>query len=155
MAVEKRKFYNSGDAKGFTKAIYFETVRDIVAGEDVDQDLINLVADATAYELEGIALKATKESTGERKDPLQSEYAHALRAAIKPFLDKTPRTAKQLIEMATAKNRLSPKGTPFAEPWVARVLNVEDGVTHEKKIVETVNKAGLKAQREVTAYTAD
>ena len=149
---EKRKFYNTGDAKGFTKAIFFNTVLAMANGEDVDEKLVDLVGQAAEYEIEGINARASAKSTGEHKDPLESDYAKALSAAIVPLIDGTPRTAKELIEMATAKGKVSPKGTPFAAPWVSRVLNATAGVTAVKKVVEKTDAKGLKAQAEVTAY---
>jgi hypothetical protein len=156
MAEIKRAFYNKGDAKGFTKAIFFQTVEAMANGEDVDPGLVTLVGAAAAYELEGISLKSDSKATGEKKDPLDSDYAKALAAAIVPLVPATGDglTAKELIELATSKNLLSPKGTPFAAPWVSRVLNATAGVTATKKIVETKDAKGLKAQKEVTAYIA-
>ena len=150
--AEKRKFYNTGDAKGFTKAIFFQTVLAMANGEDVSDEMVNLVGAAAEYELEGISNRASSNANGEHKDPLESDYAKALRAAIVPFIDGTPRTAKELIEMATAKGKVSPKGTPFAAPWVSRVLNATAGVVAVKKVVEKVDAKGLKSQSEVTAY---
>lgn len=150
--AEKRKFYNTGDAKGFTKAIFFQTVLAMANGEDVSDEMVNLVGGAAEYELEGIANRASTKGSGERKDPLESDYAKALSAAIVPLIDGTPRTAKELIDMATAKGKVSPKGTPFAAPWVSRVLNATAGVTAVKKVVEKVDAKGLKSQSEVTAY---
>lgn len=150
--AEKRKFYNTGDAKGFTKGTFFQTVLDIVNGEDVSADLTNLVAQAAQYELEGIAAKAGSKATGERKDPLESDYAKALSAAIVPLISATPQTAKELIDAATKKGAMSPKGTPFAAPWVSRVLNATPGIVAVKKVVEKVDAKGLKSQAEVTAY---
>jgi hypothetical protein len=152
MADTKRKFYNAGDAKGFTKAIFFQTVEAMANGEEVDEGLVALVGAAAAYELDGIAAKADARGTGEKKDPLQSDYAVALSAAIVPFVDSEPRTAKELIDIATGKGKLSPKGTPFAAPWVSRVLNATVGITVVKKVVDKTDAKGLKSQSEVNAY---
>lgn len=154
MADTKRKFYNTGEAKGFTKAVFFETVLAIVNGEEVEEDLVDLVGAAAEYELEGISLRAENKGSTEKKDPLDSGYAVALRAAIIPLLDATPRTAQELIDAATAKGKLSPKGTKFAPPWVSRVLNKADGVSAVKKVIEKVDAKGLTSQVEVTAYIA-
>lgn len=151
--TEKRKFYNFGEAKGFTKAIFFQTVAAMAAGEDVDSDLIDLVGAAANYELEGIANRTSSKATGERKDPLQSDYANELRDAILPLIDGTPRTAGELVEMATAKGKVSSKnGKAFSAPWVSRVLNAEAGVEKVKKIVDKTDAKGLKSQSEVNAY---
>lgn len=152
MAEIKRKFYNTGDAKGFTKAIFFQTVLDMANGDEVSDELIALVKAAAEYEIEGINTRATSKASGERKDPLESDYAKALSAAIVPLITATPKTAKELIEMADAKGLKSPKGTSFAAPWVSRVLNATPGVTAVKKVVEKVDSKGLKSQAEVTAY---
>lgn len=153
MAEIKRKFYNTGDAKGFTKQIFFNEVLKLARGEDVDAAMADLVAAAAEYELEGIASRASSSAaTGEKKDPLASDYAKALSAAIVPLVDGTPKTAKELIAAATAKGKLAPNGKEFAAPWVSRVLNATDGVVAVKKIVDTVDAKGLKSQREVTAY---
>lgn len=149
---EKRRFYNTGDAKGFTKADFFTAVRAMAEGEDVDDNIIDLVAAAAAYELDGIAIKNRAKASGGAKDPLKSEYAMALTAAIVPLISDKPRTAKELIDLATSKGKVSPKGTPFAAPWVSRVLNATAGVTAVKKIVDKVDAKGLKSQAEVTAY---
>ena len=63
--MEKRKFYNTGDAKGFTKQKFFEAVVDMCNGEDVDVDLVRAAAE---YELEGIEMRASNKATGEKKD---------------------------------------------------------------------------------------
>lgn len=149
--VEKRKFYNTGDAKGFTKQVFFQTVLAMVNGEDVSENLVNLVGAAAEYELDGIANRPSKAS-GEKKDPLQSDYANALRAAIVPFVDNTPRTAKELVDAATAKGRMAPTGKAFSAPWVSRVLNAEAGVVCVKKIVDKTDAKGLRSQAEVNAY---
>lgn len=156
MADTKRKFYNSGDAKGFTKAIFFQTVEAMANGEDVDPGLVALAGAAAAYELDGIASKASTGSTGEKKDPMESDYAVALRAAIVPLVDGDPKTAKELIALATQKGSFSPKGTEWAAPWVSRVLNAlaeaGESVAKVAKIVEKTDAKGLKSQAEVTAY---
>lgn len=152
MADIKRKFYNTGDAKGFTKATFYNQVLALARGEEVEAAMAELVAQAAEYELEGIAARASTAGTGEKKDPLASDYAKALSAAIVPLVDGTPKTAKELIAAATAKGKLAPNGKEFAGPWVSRVLNATAGVVAVKKIVDTVDSKGLKAQREVTAY---
>ena len=151
MADVKRKFYNTGDAKGFTKAVFFQTVLEMANGEEVAEDLMALVAQAAEYELEGIAARV-KTGTGERKDPLQSDYAKALAAAIVPLIGSDPKTAKELIALADSKGLKSPKGESFAAPWVSRVLNATSGVVAVKKIVEKTDSKGLRSQSEVTAY---
>lgn len=152
--TEKRKFYNTGDAKGFTKAVFFNEVIKLANGEDVADDMIALIIGAAEYELEGIASRASATAAnGEKKNPLDSDYAKALREAILPLIDNTPRTVPELVDAATAKGKLwAASGKPFAPTWVYRVLNNEASVVAVKKIVETVDSKGLKAQREVTAY---
>lgn len=155
MADTKRKFYNTGDAKGFTKAIYFATVKAMADGEDVDANLVALVGAASQYEIDGIDAKADSKATGEKKDPLESDYAKALSAAIVPLIGtgkENAKTAKELIDIATSKGKMSPKGTAFAAPWVSRVLNATAGVIAVKKVVEKTDAKGLKSQAEVTAY---
>ena len=151
MADTKRKFYNSGDNKGFTKAIFYQTVLAMANGEDVSDELIACVGRACEYELEGIANRPSK-AGGEKKDPLQSDYANALRAAIVPFVDATPRTAKELVDAATAKGKMAPTGKAFSGPWVSRVLNAEAGIVCVKKVVDKVDSKGLRSQAEVNAY---
>lgn len=150
--ADKRKFYNTGDAKGFTKQVFFQTVLEMANGEEIDESKLTLVAQAAEYELEGIANRASSKATGEHKDPLQSEYAKSLAAAIVPLVDGTPRSAQELVDMATAKGKVSPKGTAFSGPWVSRVLNNTTGIVCVKKIVEKTDAKGLKSQREVNAY---
>lgn len=152
MADIKRKFYNSGDAKGFTKAIFFQTVAAMANGEEVSPELVSLVGAAAEYELEGIANRPTKAGSADKKDPLQSDYAKALRAAIVPLVSETPHTAKELVDAATAKGKMAPTGKSFSGPWVSRVLNAEPGIVCVKKIVEKTDAKGLKSQSEVNAY---
>lgn len=159
MADVKRRFYNTDqseaggvNAKGFTKAVFFQTVAALAAGDEVDPGMVDLVSAAVAYELDGISNRASAAGTGEKKDPLQSEYAVALANAIVPLVTAEPQTAKALIDLATSKGKLSPKGTPFAAPWVSRVLNANDAVEAVKVIVDHVDAKGLKSQKEVTAY---
>jgi len=149
MAETKRKFYNTGDAKGFTKKKFFETVVAILNEEDVDQKDIDLTLAAAEYELEGIALRPSTAGTGEKKNPLDSEYAVAMRAAILPLLTQTPQNANEIINAATAKGLLSPKGTPFATSWVGRILKPlaeagEGVVRYEAETFTTTE--GAKAQ---------
>jgi hypothetical protein len=157
MAEIKRKFYNTGDAKGFTKAVFFDTVVKIANGEDVDGGLVDLVIAAAEYELDGIANKSTA-GTGEKKDPLQSDYAVALKNDLIGFIPKNTgdvnagKTAKELIEMADKNGKLSPKGTSYAAPWVSRVFNNAVEVMVVKKVVTKVDGKGLKSQSEVNAY---
>ena len=151
--ADKRKFYNTGDAKGFTKAVYYNEVLKLATGDEVADDMVALIIAATEYELEGIAARTSAAAAGEKKNPLNSDYANALRDAILPLIDGTPRTVPELVDAATAKGKVwSGSGKPFASTWVSRVLNNTDGVTAVKKIIETVDSKGLKAQREVTAY---
>lgn len=153
MADIKRKFYNTGDAKGFTRSIFFQTVVAMVNGEEVSDQLAALTKQAAEYELEGIALAASNKSEStEKKDPLQSDYAVALRNAILPFITSTPQTAKELVDAATAKGKVAPTGKEFSCPWVSRVLNAEKGIVCVKKIVEKTDAKGLKSQTEVNAY---
>lgn len=152
MATEKRKFYNTGDAKGFTKAVFFAEVLKLARGEEVEATMADLVAQACEYEIEGIATRAAQAGTGEKKDPLQSDYAKALSAAILPLVNGDPKTAQELIDAATAKGHLAPNGKVFSGPWTARVLKATPGIVVVKKIVDTVDSKGLKSQREVNAY---
>ncbi len=171
MATDKRRFYNdkTNDTQGFTKQVFFATVLDIANGDDVDADLVELVARAAEYELEGMALKAdAKAATGAKKDALDSDYANAVRAAIIPLLTSDPLSAKELVAKATSAGILSPtldddgNKKEFAPPWVSRVLNdAADSasprfarVNKVAKIVDTIDSKGLKSQKQVVAYTA-
>jgi len=155
MATEKRRFYNTGDAKGFTKAAFYAAVKAMADGEEVDDATVALVGAAAQYELDGIAAKAPA-STGERKDPMQSDYAVALREAIVPLLSDKPQTAEDLVNAATAKGSLAPSGKEWAKPWVSRVLSAlaEEGtVTKTSVIVTKTDSKGLNAQKEAAAFT--
>lgn len=153
MAEIKRKFYNSGDAKGFTKAIFFETVRAMAAGEDVEDNMVALVEAAANYELEGIANRASTKPSGEKKNPLESDYAKALAAAIVPLIGSEPQTAQELIDQATARGQIAPSGKPFSGPWVSRVLNaMPEQVVVTRKVVTRKDAKGLTSQTEVNAY---
>lgn len=146
----KRMFYNRNEAKGFTRAHFFQAVLNLVSGETLSEDTLELIKGACEYELDGIANRPKKVS--ERKDPLQSDYAKALREAIMPFVDGTPRSAQELCDLATAKGKMAPSGKAFSGPWVARVLKAEAGVASVKKIVEKIDSKGLKAQVEVNGF---
>jgi len=154
----KRRFYNTGDAKGFTKAVFYQTVAQLLNGEEIEnaEELTALCIEAANYELEGLEIKAAQKGAtppGEKKDPLQSDYAHEIRAAILPLLTSDPQTAKSLIEQATAHGKVASKsGKPFGYAWVCRVMNVEPGVVATKIIGETTDKDGLKKQVPQTAY---
>jgi len=152
--TEKRRFYNTGDAKGFTKASFFEAVQALASGEEVDDATVALVAAAAAYELEGIAANKKTATPGERKDALQSDYAVALRAAILPLLTSEPQTVETIVAKATAAGNLSPKGTEWSKPWVSRVLNALDGngVRKVTQIVTKTDSKGLNSQKEANAY---
>lgn len=152
----KRKFYNAGDAKGFTKAMFFQTVSAMADGDVVNDELIRLVGEAARYEMEGIELRTSEKAPGEKKDPMESDYAKALIAAIVPLLTAEPQSAKELIAAATKAGKLAPTGKEFAGPWVSRVMNALDasgnGVIAMKKVVEKTDAKGLKSQAEVTGY---
>lgn len=157
--MEKRRFYNTNDAKGFTKQKFFEAVLALANGEDVsaiENASVDLVAQAATYELEGIANRASTATTGEKKDAMQSDYAIGLAAAIVPLLTDKPQTAKQLIDAATAKGKVAPSGKNWAAPWVSRVLNAKfhagEGVKVLDVIVDHVDAKGLKSQKQVKAY---
>lgn len=151
MAEIKRMFYNKGEAKGFTRAVFFQTALAMANGERVSEDMLYLFRKACEYELEGIANRPTKDPA-EKKDPLQSDYAKALRAALVPLIDSTPRSALELITLAAAKGRKAPTGKDFSGPWASRVLNAEPGIVCVKKVIEKVDAKGLKHQEEVNAY---
>lgn len=157
MADTKRKFYNTGDAKGFTKAVFFAEVKKLAEGDEVDDAMMALIAAAADYEIEGIGLRSETKGTGEKKDPMESDYAKALAAAIVPLITADAKTAKELIALATKSGKLAPSGKEFAAPWVSRVLNevAKDPANHIaaiKKVVEKTDAKGLKAQAEVSAY---
>lgn len=157
--ADKRRFYNcdAEGTKGFTTKVFFEQVLAMAQGEPITDEMATLIARAAEYELEGkAAASAKKGATGERKDEMASPYAVAIKEAIIPLLSAEAKSAKELIDAATAKGKVNPaNGKPFAAPWVAKVLNKEEenGVVEKvKKIVETTDAKGLKAQKEVTAY---
>lgn len=151
--AEKRRFYNSGDWKGLTKKDLYEAVAALADGEDLDENIIEFVKAACDYELETLAIAAAKpKKAGEHTDPLQSDYAKALRAAVMPFITGNPQTIADLQEKMTAAGKVSTSGKPFSIPWIGRVLNSETGIVKTQVIVEKVGKDGLKAQVQATAY---
>lgn len=160
--AEKRRFYNAGEAKGFTKAVFFEAVKALIEGEDLpDAATEQLILDACDYELESISLRS-KSGSGEKKDALESEYATKLAQAIIPLVDATPRSVEEILAIAAERGIFSDKvddtgnPKPYAAPWVARVLSgkpgIDAGVEKVSKIVEKKNAKGLVSQKEVTAY---
>ena len=163
MATEKRRFYNTKEAKGFTREVFFESVKAILDGEDLPEGVTaDLLYAACDYELESIEMRRGKNS-GEKRDALQSNYAVSLAKAIIPLLSSTPLTANELQALSIEKGIFSDKvdeetgkPKPFAIPWIARVLSNEPGVNAgvEKvlKVVEKKNDKGLVSQEEVPAY---
>lgn len=161
--AEKRRFYNAGDAKGFTKAVFFEAVKALIEGGEMPEPATeDLILEACDYELESISLRSKSTGTGEKKDALESDYATKLAQAIIPLVDATPRSVEEILEIAMDKGIYSDKvddegnPKPYAAPWVARVLSgkpgIDAGVEKVSKVVEKKNKKGLVSQKEVTAY---
>lgn len=152
--MEKRKFYD----KDFTRKMLFEAVIEManaMAAEGVDTEIdLDKVIAGMNYELESLELQKVKnkKDPSEKKDPLSSKYAQDIVTAIVPLLDGTPKTADELVEMATAQGKVSEKGTPFAKLWVSRVLNNTPGVTKVQVKMEKVDAKGLKAEVERSAY---
>lgn len=151
MSTEKRRFYNTGEAKGFKKRDFFETVLAVLTGEEVSDEMIALVIKGAEYELEGMDVRAAK-SSAEAKDPLQSEYAIAVREAMVPLVTAEPQTADAMIQAATDAGNLSPKGKPFANTWVHRVLQAEPGIQKVQMKVMRTSKEGLQGEVLATGY---
>lgn len=149
--MSKRSFYNTGDAKGFTKAAFFQAVLDMANGVEIADAQASLIAAAAEYELEGIANRAEK-AAGEAKDPMQSNYAIAILEAFLPLLSDKPQTLNELIEKAEKKAIASPTGKDWSAAWVARVLNKQESIEQVEVIVDHVDKNGLKQQRIKKAY---
>ena len=158
MATDARRFYNTGEYKGFTKATFFELVQAMLEGEELDDNEIAFVADAVDYELEGIAInkaKSAAKSTAGKKDWRESDYAKQIEAKLMPFLSKD--VALSLTELVAIGNEQAPtdNGKAWSLPWGGRYLNdkAESGVlVKEDKIVDAVDKKGLKYQKAVAAY---
>lgn len=157
--AEKRRFYNTGHAKGFSREKLFQTMEAILEGEEVEESLVDLTLEGVKYELERIGVrrdKAKEKGAGEKRDPLQSDYAVALREAFIPLLkgstDPEGLSATELCDMAAAEKTVSPTGNAFTVPWVSRVLRAVDGVKEGKKIVTTITKDGLKQEKAVTTF---
>ncbi len=157
MAV--RKFYGSGDAKGFAKKNFFEAVLAIVNGEEVDEATMSLVAQAAEYELEGIALAKEKAGTKEKTPTLEKQIAKDIIGALVPMLTAEPQTTDELIALATQKGLTTSKDTNFSNPWVNTVFKVlaEEGKIKRTQKVVTVNKTKdgvtLQSQEPKVAYT--
>lgn len=164
---ENRRFYGAGDAKGFTKAKFFQTVQSFFEGEDIDNSLEDLVIQACVFELESLSRRRnTTDPDAPKKDPLQSDYANAIRAAVLPLIDGTPRTCHQFADMIAEKGILPPvaasgknkgvQGDKFHYGWIARVLKKEPGVVAEEIIVtvQAISPAGkpTTSQKAVTGY---
>lgn len=155
---EMRRFYNTGEYKGFTKATFYELVQAILEGEELDDNEIAFVADAVDFELEGLAIRkaqsAAKSSVG-KKDWRESDYAKQIEAKIMPFLSKD--VALSLTELVELGNEQAPtdNGKSWSLPWLGRYFNdkADAGVVvKEDKIVDAVDKKGLKHQKAVAAY---
>lgn len=155
-----RKFYGAGDAKGFNKKNFFEAVLAIVNGEEVDDATMDLVAQAAAYELEGIALAKEKAGTKEKVPTLEKQIAKDIIAGLVPLLTGEPQTTTQLIEIATQKGLTTTKGTNFSNPWVNTVFSAlaAEGKVKKVNAIVNVTKKGpngeaLKGQETRVAYT--
>ncbi len=153
MADIKRKFYNTGEAKGFTKRIFFEAVLALSNGEDIDAETLELVTAAAEYEIDGIDNRPKKAAT-DKKDALQSPYAQEIVNVMLPMLgtEATPKTANDLIAAAAAAGKKAPSGKDFSVPWVARVLQNHPNVGSKVIVVDTTDAKGLHKQKEVTGY---
>lgn len=145
------KFYNTDERKGFTKKVFFELVAALAQGEDLEDEELDNVYEAAQHELEMIANRP--KANGDKKDPLQSDYANHIRQSILPLVTNDPKTAKELVAMATANGIVAPNtGKELSAPWVSRVLNSEPGIVKVAKVVEKVDSKGLKSQTEAAAY---
>jgi len=157
MAV--RKFYGAGDAKGFSKKAFFEAVLAFINGEDVEDNVVDLIAQACEYELEGIALAKEKAGTKEKTPTLEKQIAKDIIGALVPMLTTEPQTTDELIAMATQKGLTTSKETNFSNPWVNTVFKAlaEEGKIARVQKVVTVTKtkdgATLTSQEPKVAYT--
>ena len=152
---EKRAFYNTGVAKGYTRRNFYEDVQAMLEGEELTDEAKELMAKAVDYELEGMAMKAAA-SKRVAKDPMDSDYAQAILRDIVPLMSRDEAfTATELADMAAAEGLFSPTGKKYANVWVSRVLAnpaMANRVKIISKVVEKVGKDGLKREAEVKAY---
>lgn len=158
MAV--RKFYGAGDAKNFSKKAFFEAVIAYVTGEDVEDNIPELIVAACEYELEGIAIAKEKNGAGKTATPtLEKQIAKDIIANLVPMLTTEPQTTDELIAMATQKGLTTSKDTNFSNPWVNTVFKAlsEEGKIKRVQKVVTVTKtkdgAQLTSQEPKVAYT--
>lgn len=147
MAV--RKFYGAGDAKGFSKKTFFETVLAIANGEDVEDSQIALVAAAAEYELEGIAIAKEKTGTKEKTPTLEKQIAKDIIAALVPMLTGEPQTTDELIALATQKGLQTSKETNFSNPWVNTVFKALAEEGKIKRVTKTVDTVKVKEGQEI------
>lgn len=156
-----RKFYGTGDAKGFSRKTFYETIVAYLSGEEVAEGLLELVFAAAKYELDGIAL--AKDKKGENSDVkplLEKDVAIEVMNSLVPLLGDEPLTSIELCEMANAKGLTKLNGQPFKNnPWINQVLKklAEDGeiTMTPKKVTGSKIKDGVPCASEDVkiAYT--
>lgn len=111
--------------KDFSKKAFFEAVASIVAGEEVEDEVLTQVGAAADYELERIeASKAKKADTAKEKVPVEeTEYGLDIIATIVPLVTTEPQTTAQIIALSKAKGLKNIKGNDYANPWVNNVFS--------------------------------
>lgn len=156
------RFYNCEDlgTKNFTKLTFFTEALAAFKGEEVEDDIMDLLIKACEHEIAGIEAERAKRktSTGPKND-LETAIGKDVIATIIPLLGSEPLTSEELIAIADQKGLVTSKDTSFSNPWVNRILKsaAEAGLINKtSKIVETVSHKGgqeLKSQVFKIAYT--
>lgn len=149
--MEKNKFYNTGTTKGFTRAIYYDTMLKILNEEEVNPNLRALCIAATEYEIERLK-NAPKRTPGPKKDILQSDFACQLRSVLMPLLSKTPHSADEFAAELKAQNIIPPSGKPYTNFWISRLLRNEPNVVMTQAIATKTNSKGLKYEAPVNMF---
>lgn len=155
------KFYNCENlgTKGFNKLNFFTEALAVFKGEEVEDDIMDLLIKACEHEIAGIeAERAKRKTAAGPKNDLETAIGKDVIAIILPIIGSEPVTSEELLVIAEQKGLRTSKDTPFSNPWLNRVLKsaAEAGLIQKtSKIVETVShKDGqeLKSQVSKIAY---
>ena len=131
----------------YTDKEFFNDVLDLLETADLPDEKIGAMTAKAMAKLEQLEKRADY-SKNHRKPAVSkvSEETKALAAEIEAVLTDTPMTAAEINEAL---------GADYTALKIAGAVKQIPGVKTEKVIRETVNKAGLKAERPYTAYSID
>lgn len=131
----------------YTDKEFFNDVLDLLETAELPDEKVGAMTAKVMAKLEQLEKRADY-SKNHRKPTVSkvSEETKALAAEIEAVLTDAPMTAVEINEAL---------GTDYTALKIAGAVKQIPGVKTEKVIREAVNKAGLKAERQYTAYSLD